>query len=63
LAETKRTARRLLTSLVAKSLVASEAPGSPLRLGFPARLLGCYFPRLYPEGEELAAENIRWLQD
>jgi len=49
----ERTARRLLGRLVEEGLLASEAPGAPVRLGFPAALVGYYLPRLYPEGVEL----------
>jgi len=51
----ERTARRLLGRLVEEGLLMSEATGAPVRLGFPAALVGYYLPRLYPEGVELEA--------
>jgi Fic family protein len=51
----ERTARRVLGTLLEEELLASDAPGAPVRLGFPASLVGYYFPRLYPEGVELDA--------
>jgi len=49
----ERTARRLLGTLLEEGLLASDATGAPMRIGFPATLVGYYFPRLYPEGVEL----------
>ncbi|MEI6715415.1 MAG: Fic family protein [Verrucomicrobiota bacterium] len=49
----ERTARRVLSGLQEEGLIASDAPGAPVRLGFPTSLVGYYFPRLYPEGVEL----------
>ena len=51
----ERTARRVLGALLEEGLLASDASGAPVRLGFPATLVGYYFPRLYPEGVELDA--------
>jgi Fic family protein len=51
----ERTARRVLSGLQEEGLIASDAPGAPVRLGFPASRVGYYFPRLYPEGVELEA--------
>jgi len=53
----ERTARRLLGRLLEEGLLISDAPGAPVRLGFPTTLVGYYFPRLYPEGIEIDA---RW---
>jgi len=49
----ERTARRVLGSLLEEGLLASNATGAPVRIGFPASFVGYYFPRLYPEGVEL----------
>lgn len=54
----ERTARRILGTLLEKGLLASASAGAPVRLGFPAALVGYYFPRLYPEGVELDAGRI-----
>ena len=51
----ERTARRVLSGLQEEGLIASDALGAPVRLGFPASRVGYYFPRLYPEGVELEA--------
>jgi Fic family protein len=53
----ERTARRILGTLLDEGLLVSDAPGEPVRLGFPATLVGYYFPRLYPEGVELDADR------
>lgn len=49
----ERTARRILGTLVEEGLLVSHGPGEPLRIGFPAALVGYFLPRLYPEGVEL----------
>jgi len=49
----ERTARRLLGTLLEEGLLVSNGPGEPVRIGFPAAVVGYYFPRLYPEGVEL----------
>ena len=54
----ERTARRVLGTLIEESLLVSDAPGAPVRLGFPATLVGYYFPRLYPAGVELDAGRM-----
>jgi Fic family protein len=48
-----RTGRRILKKLLEKKLLASESERGPLRLAFPAKVAGYYFPNLYPEGMEL----------
>lgn len=45
----ERTARRILGSLVAEKLLASDTPKGPVRLGVPVKVLGFYFPQLFPE--------------
>lgn len=52
LAKPERTARRVMRMLLDNGLLTSDAPGAPVRLGMPARLVGYYFPKLYPEGVE-----------
>jgi len=49
----ERTARRILARLLDAGLVISDTAKGPIRAGFPARCVGYYFPRLYPEGVEL----------
>jgi Fic family protein len=48
-----RTARRILGRLLAAGLVVSDTAKGPIRVGFPVKCVGYYFPRLYPEGVEL----------
>lgn len=47
-----RTASRIVAALLEKKLLASETPKGSLRIAFPAKAAGYYFPRLYPEGVE-----------
>jgi len=54
----ERTARRILGSLLQEGLLVSKSPGEPVRIGFPASLIGYYFPRLYPEGVELQRHKL-----
>ncbi len=55
----ERTARRIVSTLLDEGLVVSNAPGAPLRMGFPASLVGYYFPRLYPEGVEMVNDPLK----
>lgn len=48
----ERTARVVVRQLTDEKLLTSETPKGPLRLGLPARAVGYWFPRLYPEGVE-----------
>jgi Fic family protein len=48
----ERTARRILNALLKEGLLRSETPKGALRIAFPAKAVGYYFPRLYPEGIE-----------
>jgi len=52
----ERTARRILKDLLDKKLLSAETEKGPVRLSFPTRAVGYYFPRLYPEGVELAED-------
>jgi len=52
LGKPERTARRIIGELLAENLLTSETPKSNLRMGFPTKAVGYYFPRLYPEGVE-----------
>jgi Fic family protein len=44
-----RSARRIVSLLVKEKLLVSETPKGPLRLGFPIKVVGFYFPLLFPE--------------
>lgn len=46
----ERTARDLTRQLEKEELVKSDGHRSPLRFNIPAKVLGYYFPALYPEG-------------
>ncbi|MCK4378381.1 MAG: Fic family protein, partial [Deltaproteobacteria bacterium] len=48
----ERSARRVVSQLLKKNYLVSDSPKGPVRLGFPAPIVGYYFPRLYPEGIE-----------
>jgi Fic family protein len=50
----ERTARRILRDLLDQHLLTAESEKGPVRLAFPAKVAGYYFPRLYPEGVEMA---------
>jgi Fic family protein len=47
-----RTASRIVAALLERNLLTSETPKGALRIAFPAKAAGYYFPRLYPEGIE-----------
>ncbi|MEX0719059.1 MAG: Fic family protein [Balneolaceae bacterium] len=46
----ERTARDLTSQLLDEELVVSESHRSSLRFNIPAKVVGYYFPALYPEG-------------
>lgn len=46
----ERTARRVLSQLLAEELVRANSAKGSVRLHFPAKVLGYWFPMLYPEG-------------
>ncbi len=48
----ERSARRVVSSLFEKDYLVSDSEKGPVMLGFPASMVGYYFPRLYPEGVE-----------
>ncbi|SEA70063.1 Fic family protein [Desulfuromusa kysingii] len=48
-----RTARRILKDLLEKKLLTSDSERAPVRLAFPTKVAGYYFPQLYPEGVEM----------
>ena len=52
----ERTARRILKDLLDKKLLCADTEKGAVRLSFPARAVGYYFPRLYPEGVEMGEE-------
>jgi Fic family protein len=59
----ERTSRRIVSELISDSLLTSEGPAKPLRLGFPMQTVGYYFPRLFPEGVELDMQRGRTPRD
>jgi Fic family protein len=52
----ERSARRVVSSLLEKDYLVSGSEKGPLMLGFPASMVGYYFPRLYPEGVEASLD-------
>ncbi len=52
----ERSARRVVSSLLEKDYLVSDSEKGPVKLGFPASLVGYYFPRLYPEGVEASLD-------
>ncbi|WP_243370303.1 Fic family protein [Geotalea sp. SG265] len=52
----ERSARRVASSLLEKGYLVSGSGKGPVMLGFPASMVGYYFPRLYPEGVEASLE-------
>jgi Fic family protein len=46
----ERTGRTALSAAVEAGLLKSLTPKSPVRLALPAKVLGTYFPRLFPPG-------------
>ena len=47
----ERTGRAALAKAVEAGLLKSDSPKSPVRLALPARVLGSYFPQLFPPGQ------------
>ncbi len=45
-----RSARRILSQLVGEGLLVSDTPKGRVRLGLPVKVVGFYFPLLFPEG-------------
>ena len=52
----ERTARRVVSHLLENNYLVSDSEKGPVMLGFPATIVGYYFPRLYPEGVEAGIE-------
>jgi hypothetical protein len=52
----ERSARRVVSSLLEKDYLVSDSEKGPVMLGFPASMVGYYFPRLYPEGVEASLD-------
>lgn len=48
----ERSGRRILKELLDEGLLTSPSPKGAVRIAFPAKATGYYFPRLYPEGVE-----------
>jgi len=46
----ERTARRILKETLEYGLLTGDSEKGPVRLRFPAKVVGYYFPGLYPEG-------------
>lgn len=46
----ERLARRVLSALEDEELITSESHKSPVRFSIPPKVVGYYFPNLYPEG-------------
>jgi Fic family protein len=47
----ERTGRAALATAVESGLLKSSTPKSPVRLALPAKVLGTYFPQLFPPGQ------------
>jgi Fic family protein len=52
----ERSARRVVSILLEKNYLVSGSEKGPVMLGFPASMVGYYFPRLYPEGVEASID-------
>lgn len=52
----ERSARRVTSRLLEKGYLVSNSEKGPVMLGFPASMVGYYFPRLYPEGVEASLD-------
>jgi len=52
----ERSARRVVSSLLKKDYLVSDSEKGPVMFGFPASMVGYYFPRLYPEGVEASLD-------
>jgi len=52
-----RGAHDIFKKLLKNGLLVSRSERGPLRLAFPAKAVGYYFPRLYPEGVEIQLEE------
>lgn len=48
----ERTGRRIVKQLLEQKLLLSDSDKGSLKLAFPVKAVGYYFPRLYPEGVE-----------
>jgi Fic family protein len=47
----ERTGRAALATAIEAGLLKSSTPKSPVRLALPAKVLGTYFPKLFPPGQ------------
>jgi Fic family protein len=52
----ERSARRVVSHLLENNYLVSDSEKGAVMLGFPATIVGYYFPRLYPEGVEAGIE-------
>ncbi|SHG42490.1 hypothetical protein SAMN05443144_1287 [Fodinibius roseus] len=55
----ERSARRVLSALEDEELVTSESHRSPVRFSIPPKVVGYYFPGLYPVKSQLVCKNVR----
>jgi Fic family protein len=53
----ERTARRVIAAMLADQILTADSHVKPLRLGFPMKAVGYYFPRLFPEGVEMDMQS------
>jgi Fic family protein len=53
----ERSARRVVSALVAAGVLASESPRAPLRLAFPAALASRWMPGLFPDAPTPASRS------
>ena len=58
LGKPERTARRILGALIENGLIVSDGPGAPVRVGFPAALVGYYFPGSTPKAWRWIPNNV-----
>ena len=47
----ERTGRSVLTKAIEAGLLKSDTPKSAVRLALPSKVLGTYFPQLFPVGQ------------
>ncbi len=53
LSKSERTTSRIISQLLKEGLLVSDSHRAPVRLGFPMKTVGYYFPDLFPQGFEL----------
>jgi len=50
--KSENTARKIMKELIDHGLLVSEGVTGPVRINFPVRYVGYFFPKLYPENIE-----------